>query len=95
MDEVPDPLRNRLLKSTNSPNSATILIADRRGRQEIAKAMRSLSGARQRHLMQSFLGGTTQAGAPGWLTPAWKKAVFALVLSLTLLLIAFVFMHRW
>jgi hypothetical protein len=45
--------------------------------------------------MQSFLGGTTQAGAPGWLTPAWKKAVFALVLSLTLLLIAFVFMHRW
>jgi len=94
MDEVPDPLRNRLLKSTNSPNSATILIADRRGRQEIAKAMRSLSGTRQRHLMQSFLGGAANASSP-WLTPAWKKVVFAVVLTLTLLLIAFVFMHRW
>src|SRR5215469_15530559 len=94
MDEVPDPLRNRLLKSTNSPNSATILIADRRGRQEIAKAMRSLSGSRQRHLMQSFLDGATNAGSRGWLTPAWKKVVFALVLTLTLLLVAFVFMHR-
>ena len=95
MDEVPDPLRNRLLKSTNSPNSATILIADRRGRQEIAKAMRNLSGTRQRHLMQSFLGGAAQAGTPGWLTPAWKKVVFALVLTLTILLVSFVFMHRW
>jgi hypothetical protein len=95
MEEVPDPLRNRLLKSTNSPNSATILIADRRGRQEIAKAMRSLSGTRQRHLMQSFLGGGANGNAAGWLTPAWKKAVFAVLLLLTLLLIAFVFMHRW
>src|SRR5689334_22843820 len=32
VDEVPVPLRTRLLKSTNGANSATILIADRRGR---------------------------------------------------------------
>ena len=40
VDEVPQALRTRLLKSTNGANSATILIADRRGRKEIAKAMR-------------------------------------------------------
>ena len=42
VDEVPAGLRTRLLKSTNSPNSATILIADRRGRKEIARAVRKL-----------------------------------------------------
>ena len=42
MEEVPDPLRNRLLKSTNSANSATILIADRKGKEEIVRAIRGL-----------------------------------------------------
>jgi hypothetical protein len=44
VDEVPARLRNRLLKSTNGANSATILIADQRGRQEIAKNMRKSPG---------------------------------------------------
>lgn len=42
MDEVPAPLRSKLLKSTNGANSATILIADRKGREEIAKAVRRM-----------------------------------------------------
>ena len=95
VDEVPAGLRNRLLKSTNSPNSATILIADRRGRQEIAKAMRNLPGTGQRRLLQSLVG---VPGRPGKITRFngfWKKAVSALVLALTLALIAFVFTHRW
>ncbi len=37
--EVPAPLRRKLLKSTNGLNSATILIADRKGREEIARAI--------------------------------------------------------
>lgn len=40
MDEVPVPLRKMLEESTAGLNSATILIADRRGRQEIARALR-------------------------------------------------------
>jgi hypothetical protein len=36
--EIPAPLRSELLKTTNSADSATILIADRRGREEIARA---------------------------------------------------------
>ncbi len=39
--EVPAPLRRKLLKSTNGLNAATILIADRKGREEIARAIRN------------------------------------------------------
>jgi len=45
IQEVPEPLRKKLLRSTNSLNARTILIADQRGRQEIARAMRKLPGA--------------------------------------------------
>ncbi|HLK49492.1 MAG TPA: hypothetical protein VKT49_15225 [Bryobacteraceae bacterium] len=95
VEDVPFPLRHRLLKSTNSQNSATILIADRRGRQEIAKAMRNLPGTGQRRLMQSLLSGSGRINDAGRLSPAWRKAILALVLMLTLALIAFVFTHRW
>lgn len=40
LDEVPGPLRTELLKSTNGADSGTILIADRKGREEIARAVR-------------------------------------------------------
>jgi hypothetical protein len=95
VDDVPDLLRHRLLKSTNSANSATILIADRRGRQEIAKAMRNLPGTGQRRLMQSLLSGSTGAAGAPRLAPKWKKALLALILAFTFALIAFVFAHRW
>jgi hypothetical protein len=42
VDEVPEALKRQLLRSTNGLNSATIVIADRQGRKEIAKAIRSL-----------------------------------------------------
>src|SRR4051794_8001487 len=42
VEDVPDPLKRQLLRSTNGLNSATIVIADRQGRKEIAKAIRSL-----------------------------------------------------
>jgi glutaredoxin len=42
LDDVPDSLKRQLLRSTNGLNSATIVIADREGRKEIAKAIRSL-----------------------------------------------------
>src|ERR1035438_161290 len=54
VDEVPAPLRNKLLKSTNGQNSATILIADRRGRKEVAKAVRALPGSSQKRLVHSL-----------------------------------------
>ena len=49
VDEVPPRLRKELEQSTNGFNSATILIADRRGREEIMRALNGLpSGLRSR-----------------------------------------------
>lgn len=90
VDEVPGPLRTRLLKSTNGANSATILIADRRGRKEIAKAMRNLPAHAQRRLMQSILAGE-QGGTPPWFGPAKRKAIVGAVLLAALAAIGLVF----
>src|SRR5436190_17892211 len=57
VQDVPEPLRKKLLRTTNGINSRTILIADRRGRQEIAKALKKLPGAAQRRLSNSLLSG--------------------------------------
>ncbi len=49
VNEVPPRLRKQLEDSTNSFNSATILIADRRGREEILRALNGMpSGLRSR-----------------------------------------------
>jgi hypothetical protein len=53
VEDVPDPLKRQLLRSTNGLNSATIVIADRQGRKEIAKAIRSLPAAERRELPES------------------------------------------
>jgi len=37
--EVPQPLRRKLLRSTTGANAGTILIADRKGREEISRAL--------------------------------------------------------
>src|SRR5215831_17550251 len=95
VDEVPARLRTRLLKSTNGANSATILIADRRGRKEIARAMRNLPGPAQKRLMHSILGSDGAAAALNWLTPARKKAITAVILLLVLVIIGSVFAYHW
>jgi hypothetical protein len=89
VDEVPQALRTRLLKSTNGANSATILIADQRGRKEIAKAMRNLPANAQRRLMQSILANTD--GEESWFSPRRRRAVLAAVGLLVLAAIGIVF----
>lgn len=42
MDEVPARLREKLVESTTGLNSATILIADRRGKEEIDRVLRTM-----------------------------------------------------
>jgi hypothetical protein len=95
VDEVPEQLRTRLIKSTNGSNSATILIADRRGRKEIAKAMQSLPASAQKRLIQTILGAGNSSSLAEWLTPARRKAILAAVVLLTLALVGLVFTHRW
>lgn len=88
VDEVPSRLRTKLLRSTNGSNSATILIADRRGRKQVARALRSLPGPAQRRIMHNAIG---RRPAAEWLTPSRKRAAVALLLFLALLAVITVF----
>jgi len=63
--EIPAPLRKELEESTNSFNSATILIADRRGREEIVKALNGLPSSLRSRLASSLTPRPTAEPAPG------------------------------
>jgi hypothetical protein len=52
--EIPAKLRKELEESTNSFNSATILIADRRGREEIVKALNGMPSSLRSRLTNSL-----------------------------------------
>ncbi len=93
VQEVPARLRSKLLRSTNGANSATILIADRRGRKQVAKALRSLPGPTQRRLMHNAL---SRGASPlaEWLTPPRKRALVALLILIAMLIVAAVFRLR-
>jgi hypothetical protein len=54
LDEIPPKLRQQLDASTNGFNSATILIADRRGRDEILRALNRLPSSLRGRLAQSL-----------------------------------------
>jgi len=95
VEEVPARLRNRLLKTTNGANSATILIADRKGRKEIDKAMRKLPGPAQRRMVHSILSGEAVANPLAWLTPPRRKWIAAMVALLAVALAITVFLYRW
>lgn len=52
VDDVPAPLRRRLVESTHGINSATILIADKRGRAELVRALQGRSTEVQCRLVE-------------------------------------------
>jgi hypothetical protein len=94
VDEVPARLRQRLLKTTNGANSATILIADRKGRKEIDKAMRKLPGPSQRRLVHSLLSGDQPLAPMAWLTPALRKWIGAALFILAVAVALAVFLYH-
>ena len=92
--EVPAPLRRKLLKSTNGLNSATILIADRRGREEIARAIQNLPSSLQRRFLKPLR--DDAEGVAAWLLRPTVKTVIAWLLGAgSMLVIWFVFTHKW
>lgn len=54
VEDVPPALRQELERTTNSFNSATILIADRRGREEIVRALNGLPSSLRSRLANSL-----------------------------------------
>ena len=92
--EVPAQLRRKLLKSTNGLNSATILIADRKGREEIARAIRNLPSSLQRRFLRPLR--EDPEGPAEWLVRPGVKAVIAWLLGAgSVLAIWFACTHKW
>jgi hypothetical protein len=91
VEEAPENLRAQLRKSLNSANSATILIADRRGRREIAKTLGGLPGAGRR----LAIAGSLSTGAPRRLSQRRAAVVAALLFALTLVAAAAVLLVHW
>lgn len=54
LDEVPAAMRRKLVQSTHGMNSATILIADKRGREELVRALRGDPSQVQCRLVDSI-----------------------------------------
>jgi len=94
VNEVPARLRNRLLKTTNGANSATILIADRKGRKEIDKAMRKAPANAQRRMMHSILSGEPSVDPMGWLTPKLRRSIAVIVALLAVCVAVAVFLYK-
>lgn len=67
VNEVPQRLRRELEESTNGFNSATILIADRRGREEILRVLNGLPTGLRSRLVSSLSAGRAPApeASPG------------------------------
>jgi hypothetical protein len=63
VSEIPQRLRQELEESTNGFNSATILIADRRGRKEILRALQGLPSALRTRLAATMAPAEGQAPA--------------------------------
>lgn len=95
VSDVPDPLRTRLLKSTSGLNSATILIADRRGREELAKAIRRLPANVQQRLFQTVFGTQPDGAVPGFLQPYWRRAVAVFLAVVTCLVLTWASTRKW
>jgi hypothetical protein len=91
--EVPQKLRKRLLKYTSGINSATILIADRRGKEELAKAIRRLPGNAQQRLLDVVFGSPADAGILRWLKPYGRTALAVVLALLVTLVIWFALTH--
>ena len=67
VNDVPPRLRKQLERSTNGIHSATILIADRKGKEEIVRAIRGLPSS-----LRSRLSATIRNEAPAEPQNRWE-----------------------
>ena len=71
VDEVPESLRRRLVESTRGVNAATILIADKRGREELIRVLQGRPSDLQCRVVETLRSRRTE-GAAGQ-TLSWAR----------------------
>jgi hypothetical protein len=73
VEEVPPHLRQKLIQSTTSPNSATVLIADEAGRREILRSSKGLPSELQSRLVRSLSAARKQGAGNGPMVLGWRQ----------------------
>jgi hypothetical protein len=82
--EIPPQLREKLIQSTSGLNSATILIADRKGREQILRSLRRRADAPSRLVASLMAGGSARRSRQKF-SLSWRHwAEIALIGSLGL-----------
>jgi hypothetical protein len=76
VSEIPPELRRKLQESTQSMNSATILIADKRGREELLRALAQRSQDEEASSLTESLG-PPQTAPPAASTPPPARPRFS------------------
>lgn len=95
VDDVPPPLRKKLDETTSGGNSATILIADKRGREELIRAIQGRPSSVQFRVTAK----TKKRNAPP--APVWRLripatvAVALAVLAVVLLVLIAALLVAW
>jgi len=78
LEDLPAELREKLVESTSGDDAATILIADRKGRDAILRSLRKRILVRRRRVPGGWLrtwGAILLSGAAGltvWLVATWR-----------------------
>lgn len=82
VDEVPPRLRKKLHDSTNGLNAATILIADRKGREEIVRALQGFPSGFRSRVAGSFRSGSRRVARRAMDWKAWLEILLPGVVGL-------------
>ncbi len=77
VDDVPEHLRKRLHESTHGVNAASILIADKRGREELVRALQGGPSDLQCRVVDTLRSRKAESSAPKkdsyWSQPLWQR----------------------
>jgi hypothetical protein len=83
LEEMPSRLRKQLRKCVSSESSATLLIADERGRQEIMRKLEGGQSVLKSRLIESIIRQRNDVAAPRQIRIRWGR-----LLAITTLLVA-------
>ncbi len=76
VEEVPAKMRKRLVETTQGVNAATILIADKRGREELLRALQGRPSNLQCRVVDTLRARKTEtpkAVPSGWAKPSFQR----------------------